>query len=222
MFVWPCSLCLALFVFSQRRLFGRPGLAVLELGAGTALPGLLAARLNIGGWVALTDRDCGSVQRNMRQSIALNALEDRANAGALEWGSLRLPACAPGTPDIVLGADLFYHEPQFGALMATVASIFLRNPRAVFFLAHHERCADACIAPLLLEWGLAAEHIPTSSFATSRELRRLAAEAGAASGDAGLPWVTSVSIVKIVSARSPARSESDAPLPVADVTLLHD
>nr|AFK47836.1 unknown [Lotus japonicus] len=51
LFVWPCSVILAEYVWQHRERFS--GATVLELGAGTSLPGLVAAKL--GARVTLTD-----------------------------------------------------------------------------------------------------------------------------------------------------------------------
>ncbi|KAK9285853.1 hypothetical protein L1049_025054 [Liquidambar formosana] len=51
LFVWHCSIVLAEYVWQQRKRFS--GTNVVELGAGTSLPGLVAAK--VGSHVTLTD-----------------------------------------------------------------------------------------------------------------------------------------------------------------------
>ncbi|KAL6993398.1 hypothetical protein U1Q18_011514 [Sarracenia purpurea var. burkii] len=51
LFVWPCSVVLAEYVWQQRLRFS--GVSVVELGSGTSLPGLVAAK--VGSHVTLTD-----------------------------------------------------------------------------------------------------------------------------------------------------------------------
>ncbi|KAF5735920.1 methyltransferase-like protein 23 isoform X2 [Tripterygium wilfordii] len=51
LFVWPCSKILVEYVWKHRSRFS--GTSVVELGAGTALPGLVAEKL--GTDVTLTD-----------------------------------------------------------------------------------------------------------------------------------------------------------------------
>ncbi|CAK9188553.1 unnamed protein product [Ilex paraguariensis] len=51
LFVWPCSIVLAEYVWQQRSRFS--GENVVEIGAGTSLPGLVAAK--VGANVTLTD-----------------------------------------------------------------------------------------------------------------------------------------------------------------------
>ncbi|KAJ1277582.1 hypothetical protein BS78_04G015000 [Paspalum vaginatum] len=69
MFVWPCSIILAEYVWQQRSRFS--GSRVVELGAGTSLPGLVAAK--VGAHVTLTDiAQNTEVLNNIRRICALN------------------------------------------------------------------------------------------------------------------------------------------------------
>lgn len=71
LFVWPCSVILAEYVWQQRSRFR--GSTILELGAGTSLPGLVAAK--VGANVTLTDDSSKSeVLENMSRVCELNNL----------------------------------------------------------------------------------------------------------------------------------------------------
>ncbi|CAN0120259.1 unnamed protein product [Ectocarpus sp. 8 AP-2014] len=71
LFTWPSGVVLACLVWARRREFD--GASVVEIGAGTALPGLLAAKL--GASVVLTDREEAPwVLENMRGAVAANGL----------------------------------------------------------------------------------------------------------------------------------------------------
>ncbi|CAM9466224.1 unnamed protein product, partial [Hapterophycus canaliculatus] len=71
LFTWPSGVVLACLVWARRREFA--GVRVVEIGAGTALPGLLAAKL--GASVVLTDREGAPwVLENMRGAVAANGL----------------------------------------------------------------------------------------------------------------------------------------------------
>ncbi|XP_039007943.1 methyltransferase-like protein 23 isoform X3 [Hibiscus syriacus] len=72
LFVWPCSIVLAEYVWQQRSRFS--GNDVVELGAGTCLPGLIAAK--VGSNVTLTD-DANRLEvlENMRTVCDLNKLK---------------------------------------------------------------------------------------------------------------------------------------------------
>ncbi|KAH9662581.1 putative methyltransferase family protein [Citrus sinensis] len=71
LFVWPCSVILAEYVWQQRYRFS--GANVVELGAGTSLPGLVAAK--VGSNVTLTD-DSNRIEvlKNMRRVCEMNKL----------------------------------------------------------------------------------------------------------------------------------------------------
>uniref|UniRef100_A0A1D1YY46 Methyltransferase-like protein 23 n=1 Tax=Anthurium amnicola TaxID=1678845 RepID=A0A1D1YY46_9ARAE len=71
MFIWPCSIVLAEYVWQQRKRFLNE--SVVELGAGTSLPGLVAAK--VGADVTLTDISSNlEVLDNMKRSCGINKL----------------------------------------------------------------------------------------------------------------------------------------------------
>lgn len=72
LFVWPSSIALAEYVWQQRSRFS--GTSVVELGAGTSLPGLVAAK--VGAEVTLTDASNRvEVLENIRKVRDLNKLQ---------------------------------------------------------------------------------------------------------------------------------------------------
>nr|DAD46724.1 TPA_asm: hypothetical protein HUJ06_016661 [Nelumbo nucifera] len=76
LFVWPCSIALAEYVWQQRLRFA--GTSVVELGAGTSLPGLVAAK--VGAEVTLTDSSNRvEVLKNMRRMCDLNKVNCKVN-----------------------------------------------------------------------------------------------------------------------------------------------
>ncbi|KAI8541111.1 hypothetical protein RHMOL_Rhmol08G0037100 [Rhododendron molle] len=81
LFVWPFSIVLAEYVWQQRLPFSR--VSVVELGAGTSLPGLVAAE--VGSVVTLTD-DANRLEvlATMRSVSDLNNLN--CNVMGLTWG----------------------------------------------------------------------------------------------------------------------------------------
>ncbi|XP_010545487.1 PREDICTED: methyltransferase-like protein 23 isoform X2 [Tarenaya hassleriana] len=102
LFVWPCSIILAEYVWQQRSRF--QGSSVLELGAGTSLPGLIAAK--VGANVTLTDDSSRpEVLENMRRVCKLNDLN--CNIMGLTWGIWDAPIFDL-RPGIILGADVLY------------------------------------------------------------------------------------------------------------------
>ncbi|KAJ4877112.1 putative methyltransferase family protein [Raphanus sativus] len=148
LFVWPCSVILAEYVWQERSRFR--GSSVLELGAGTSLPGLVAAK--VGANVTLTDDSSKTeVLENMTRVCELNNLN--CNVMGLTWGvwdatifDLR--------PNIILGADVLYDSSAFDDLFATVSFLLQNSPDAVFITTYHNRSGHHLIEFLMVKWGL--------------------------------------------------------------------
>lgn len=116
-YIWPCATILAQYLCSNPD--DVSGVSVLELGAGTGLPGLTAACLGAKRlW--LTDRPEERVLNNLREAVRLNSTglaADTVVVRGLSWGEFG--------PDI--------HEiPPIGLLL--VADCFY-DPKGVFILA---------------------------------------------------------------------------------------
>ncbi|XP_025904875.1 protein N-lysine methyltransferase METTL21A isoform X2 [Nothoprocta perdicaria] len=94
---------------------------VLELGAGTGLPGIVAALL--GARVTLTDRADALelLEANVRDNLPPEALP-RAAVRELAWGQ-GLGAFPAGAFDLVLGSDIVYLEETFAALLRTLEHV---------------------------------------------------------------------------------------------------
>ncbi|KAF3336141.1 methyltransferase-like protein 23 isoform X2 [Carex littledalei] len=102
MFVWPCSIVLSEYVWQQR--FRFQGISVLELGAGTSLPGIVAAK--VGSDVILTDKsDNSEILSNMRSICDQN--EVNCQILGLNWGEWD-SNIFDLHPKIILGADVLY------------------------------------------------------------------------------------------------------------------
>lgn len=148
LFVWPCSVILAEYVWQQRSRFS--GAAVLELGAGTSLPGLVAAK--VGADVTLTDDSSRpEVLANMRRQCGLNNLECKVMG--LTWG-LWDSNVFDLHPDIILGADVLYDSNAFDDLFATVTFLLENSPSSVFITSYHNRSGHHLIEFLMVKWGL--------------------------------------------------------------------
>ncbi|XP_068345358.1 uncharacterized protein [Pyrus communis] len=131
LFVWPCSLVLAEYVWQQRLRFS--GASVVELGAGTSLPGLVAAR--VGADVTLTDDSSRlEVLDNMRRVLDLNKLE--CNVMGLTWGAWDASTFSLH-PKFILGADVLYDASG-----------------SVFITTYHNRSGHHLIEFLMVKWGL--------------------------------------------------------------------
>ncbi|XP_050229800.1 uncharacterized protein LOC126678927 isoform X2 [Mercurialis annua] len=131
LFVWPCSVILAEYIWQQRERFF--GADVVELGAGTSLPGLTAAML--GSNVTLTDDS------------------NRVEVLGLTWG-LWDECIFNLNPKIILGADVLYEASAFDDLFATVTFLLQNSPGSVFITTYHNRSGHHLIEFLMMKWGL--------------------------------------------------------------------
>ncbi|XP_037084518.1 methyltransferase-like protein 23 [Pollicipes pollicipes] len=159
LYTWPCAPVLAQYVFHERRRFA--GAHVLELGAGTALPSIVAAKL--GAAVVVTD--CARAPQllaNCERALELNGVSARALG--LSWGLVSPELLQLPPLDFVLGSDVFYDEPLFEDVLRTVAFLLEASPRAQFVFTYQERSADRCLEPLLVKWRLRARQVPLAEF----------------------------------------------------------
>lgn len=148
LYVWPCSIVLAEYVWQQKERFA--GAEVLELGAGTSLPGIVAAKL--GARVILTDLANNSkVFENMARNCEQNGVDCKILA--LTWGEWE-SSMQDLSPDIVLGADVLYNSSDFDDLFASVAFLLQRKPGAVFITAYEPRSGHRSIEFLMVKWKL--------------------------------------------------------------------
>ncbi|XP_029127573.1 methyltransferase-like protein 23 [Cajanus cajan] len=174
LFVWPCSVVLAEYVWQHRHRFS--GATVVELGAGTSLPGLVASKL--GARVTLTDDSTrleaydlingrilkvnGSIGRlllvldvqvldNMRRVCDLNKLE--CNVLGLKWGVWD-SSIFTLQPTIILGADVLYDSNAFDDLFATVTFLLRNSPGSIFITSYHNRSGHHLVEFLMGKWGL--------------------------------------------------------------------
>ena len=78
-----------------------------QLGAGTAIPGLVAAKC--GAHVTLTDREDNPILLEyLHQTCALNGVEENVSIVGLTWGVFSPVLLNLGPQDIILASDCFY------------------------------------------------------------------------------------------------------------------
>ncbi|KAJ7535481.1 hypothetical protein O6H91_12G035700 [Diphasiastrum complanatum] len=149
LYIWPCSIALAEYVWQQRHRF--VGTTVLELGAGTALPGIVASK--VGANVTLTDRsDANEVFENMMETTALNGANCKIQS--LTWGEFDESLFNLEVPNIILGADVLYESKDFDDLFATVSFLLHDDPEAVFITTYQRRSGHRLIEYLVAKWNL--------------------------------------------------------------------
>ncbi|KAF0695122.1 Aste57867_14019 [Aphanomyces stellatus] len=137
-YVWPSAIALAAFLAHHMHLVAHK--RVLEMGAGTALPGLLAAKFGA-AHVTLTDKSDAELV-NARDAIRLNGLDLRSfTLMPLMWGEDHVAAV-----DIVLAADCFYNPDDFEDTLATMALILRRNPHCVVYTTYQLRRSSIIVS----------------------------------------------------------------------------
>uniref|UniRef100_A0A3Q2PX93 Methyltransferase 23, arginine n=1 Tax=Fundulus heteroclitus TaxID=8078 RepID=A0A3Q2PX93_FUNHE len=160
MYVWPSAVVLAQYVwFHREQLRGR---AVLELGAGVSLPGVVAARC--GADVILSDdANKPACLENCRRSCAANGLQDVSVRG-LSWGEVSPDLLLLPRRDVVLGSDVFYDPEDFEDVLVTFVCLLRKNPEAQFWTTYQVRSADWSMEALLHRWGLSCVPVPLADF----------------------------------------------------------
>lgn len=134
MFTWPCAYLLCAFISSRRKEFA--GKVVLELGAGTAMPSVVAA-LAGASKVIVTDRaNQPTMGKLMHETIRRNNISSVCTVEPLDWSDP--PKTLPYV-DVVIGADIFYSTSDFEPLMCLVAQLFLLNPHLLMYTAYQQR-----------------------------------------------------------------------------------
>lgn len=100
----------------------------MELGAGTALPGVLAALC--GAHVTLTDSaKLTHCLDQCRRTAEVNGVGDKVKVAPLTWGLfLNNLTRLKGQVDLLIASDCFYDPGVFEDLISTVAYILVNNP----------------------------------------------------------------------------------------------
>ena len=155
---WASAAVLAQWLWRNKRSIA--GKQILELGAGTALPSVVAAKC--GARVVISDcvEEC---LRNAAASCAANRLGS-VLVRRIPWGKVTPDLCALPKLDFIIAADCFYDPSVFEDIFFTVAYLIGKNPESVFICSYQERCADWSIQSLLDKWNLFCEELPLKSF----------------------------------------------------------
>ncbi|XP_055375159.1 histone-arginine methyltransferase METTL23 [Condylostylus longicornis] len=157
-YTWPCAPFLAYFLWEKRDCLVDK--RVLELGCGTALPGILAAKC--GAQVTLTD-NCllPKTLKHIRQCCLANNLSPGRDIDivGLSWGLLLNSIFNLGPIDLIIASDCFYDPAIFEDILVTVSFLLENNPNSKFICSYQERSADWSIEGLLKKWGLKASNI---------------------------------------------------------------
>lgn len=134
--VWRAAEAFGLEISSARAEELR-GKRVIELGSGTGLCGLLAAKISQ-EFVLLTDGNEDSLEA-LEESIELNGMQGRVDSHVCEWGSL--PHLAQikskfGDFDVCIATDVIYDREAIHPLLISALGV-LPPHSGTFILANH-------------------------------------------------------------------------------------
>ncbi|XP_032684366.1 methyltransferase-like protein 23 [Odontomachus brunneus] len=156
-YIWPCAPVLALFLWEHRD--DLVGKHVLELGAGTSLPGILASKC--GASVTLSDSANNTrALQHIRRCTELNGVQNQVRIIGITWGLFLNSLFTLGPLDLIIGSDCFYEPTVFEDIVVIVAFLLEKNPHARFLCTYQERSADWSIEHFLNKWGLTCTHVP--------------------------------------------------------------
>lgn len=165
-YTWPSAHVLAWFLWLHRENFADK--RILEIGCGTALPGILAAKL--GANVTLSD-NCllPSTLKHVERCCEANGLTPRSdiNVIGLSWGILLKSVFDIGPLDYIIAADCFYDPSVFEDILVTIS--FLLNDASSdstptkFLFTYQERASDWSIEHLLQKWNLQCSNVSLKS-----------------------------------------------------------
>lgn len=142
---------------------------MLELGSGTALPGILASKC--GAIVTLSDSaNFPRSLQHIRRSCELNGILSQVQIVGITWGLFLSSLFSIGPLDLILGSDCFYEPALFEDIVVTVAFLLERNPNAKFLCTYQERSADWTIEHLLNKWNLTCTHISLAGLGTDSDI----------------------------------------------------
>ena len=177
LYIWPSSPVLSWYVWFHREDF--VGKRVLELGAGTSLPGLLCAKVGADK-VFLSDIATDhNVLENCRQAVKLNDLSEKIQVAGGTWGMFE-----PDTNticeklDYIIGSGLFFGPSVFEQLCVTISFLLNANPSARVLITVQERSDDWSIEEYLLKWGLHGRIIHTRQFLSESGIQEGDLESG--------------------------------------------
>ncbi|XP_019155910.1 PREDICTED: methyltransferase-like protein 23 [Ipomoea nil] len=144
--IWDSALLLSNWIATHRQTFEFAGKTVLELGAGTGLPGMTAARLGAKR-VILTDIE--PLVPGLRKSVEANGLGERVWVSRLVWGCDELPSrlVESGEVDAVLMSDVLFDAEEMAGLAKTLKEVCGEGTKVWAATEVRESTSD-CLAEL--------------------------------------------------------------------------
>lgn len=146
------------------------GKHILELGAGTSLPSILAAKC--GAKVTISDSALlPKTLQHIHQICQTNKLDpENYQILGITWGYFFNQIFDLGDIDLIIASDCFYEPLLFEDILVTVAFLLNSHPQSIFLCTYQERSADWTIEHLLNKWSLTCKHIDISCLGTNSVL----------------------------------------------------
>ena len=163
LYIWPCSPVLAWYIWLHQQDFQTK--SVLELGSGTALPGLLCAKIGAEKVWLSDDSWQPNTLKNCREAVSLNYLEDIVDVIGLSWGEYTESLMQfKNRLDYIIGSDLFFDQKVFEPLTKTLSYLLMNNPKSEVLITVQERSSDWSLEDHLKKWKLSCDYIYPREF----------------------------------------------------------
>jgi predicted nicotinamide N-methyase len=164
LYIWPCSPVLAWYIWLHQEKFH--GKHVLELGSGTALPGLLCAKIGARNVWLSDDSLQPKTLQNCLEAVKINQLENNTDVIGLTWGQYteNLVRFSSDKLDYIIGSDLLFDPKVFEPLIKTLSFLLDINPKTEVLITVQERSSDWTLEEYLNKWKLCCDYIYPKTF----------------------------------------------------------
>ncbi|CAF1168969.1 unnamed protein product [Rotaria sordida] len=171
LYLWPCSPILAQYIWYNRNDF--IGKNILEIGAGTSLPGLVAAKIGAQNIILCDNPKVDKWLSLIHETIQLNSMiADRIHIEYLDWYNEKsidelIKKYFPSNIDIILGSDIFFHKKDFETIIALLDKFFTYGHSSLKFLGTIEQRSRSTMLKLnhLIDiWNMKLDIIPLNDF----------------------------------------------------------
>jgi len=166
LYLWPSAPVLAWYLWLRQD--DIKGKKVLELGSGTALPGLLCAKFGAEKVFLSDDAWQEDTLKNIREAVKINNFSDseKVSVEGLTWGDYTEELFDIGSSelDFIIGSDLFFDPEVFEPLLITISYLLEQKPDTEVLIAVQERSSDWSIEELLIKWRLKCCYIYPRDF----------------------------------------------------------
>ncbi|CAF1674826.1 unnamed protein product [Rotaria magnacalcarata] len=171
LYLWPCSPILAQYIWYNRNDF--IGKNILEIGAGTSLPGLVAAKIGAQNVILCDNPKIDKWLPLIRETMKLNIMiADRICIEFLDWYDEEsidgvIKKYFPSNIDIIIGSDVFFHKKDFETILALLDKLFTYKNSSLKFIGTIERRSRSTILKLnhlIYAWNMTLDIVPLNSF----------------------------------------------------------